>query len=74
MAADPAVWRCPVCEGVNRGGRVCATCGETLPDGFVPESAAPRPVRSDGPTRVVPPAPRPRAPTPEEVFGSNPFR
>ena len=25
-----AVWRCAVCEGVNHGGRTCATCGAAL--------------------------------------------
>jgi len=28
-----AVWRCRMCEGVNRGGRVCATCGAEVPRG-----------------------------------------
>ena len=28
-----AVWRCRMCEGVNRGGRVCVTCGAEVPRG-----------------------------------------
>ena len=28
-----SVWRCRVCEGVNQGGRVCATCGTQVPPG-----------------------------------------
>jgi len=28
-----AIWRCRVCEGVNQGGRVCATCGTEVPRG-----------------------------------------
>lgn len=74
MAATPLNWRCPVCEGVNRGGRVCSTCGETLPTGFTPEDASVRrPAPRSGPTVVTAPK-APRHPSPEEVFGSNPFR
>ena len=72
---EPKTWICPVCEGVNAGGRTCATCGERLPDGFSPSEATPRS------TQPVPPAPRvvrapdpARTPTPEEIFGSDPFR
>ena len=44
VPADTGTWLCPVCEGVNHGGRVCSTCGERLPDGFVPaDSVAGRP-------------------------------
>lgn len=81
MAEMPAVWRCPVCEGVNRGGRTCSTCGEQLPSGFVPADATPRqpearPRPSYAPPRTVAPPPRraPRFPSPEEIFGSDPFR
>lgn len=28
-----AVWRCRLCEGVNRDGRVCTTCGAEVPRG-----------------------------------------
>jgi hypothetical protein len=82
VAETPAVWRCPVCEGVNRGGRTCSTCGEQLPPGFVPVDAAaqPRVPRAPAhppvaprPTVVAPPR-TPRFPSPEEIFGSNPFR
>ena len=27
------IWRCRVCEGVNRAGRICATCGTEVPLG-----------------------------------------
>jgi hypothetical protein len=74
MAADPATWLCPVCEGVNRGGRVCSTCGSRLPDGFVPRSAFRRPATSPATPTVVAPPPAPRTPSPEEIFGSDPFR
>jgi hypothetical protein len=74
VPADTGTWRCPVCEGVNHGGRVCSTCGERLPDGFVPESASRRAAPPSEAPRVVS-APRPpRTPSPEEIFGSNPFR
>jgi hypothetical protein len=76
VTGTPATWRCPVCEGVNHGGRVCSTCGETLPAGFVPEDATRRPA-APAPTsapRVVAAPRAPRHPSPEEIFGSNPFR
>jgi hypothetical protein len=73
MAADPAAWRCPVCEGVNHGGRVCTTCGEQLPAGYVPRDATRRVVAPPAAPTVVPRPLPPRAPTPEEIFGSNPF-
>jgi hypothetical protein len=85
MAPDPAAWRCPVCEGVNHGGRVCTTCGEQLPAGFVPQDAVRRPAPAPRVPTVVPAPRRPRSsmppsspgatrpPTPEEIFGSNPF-
>ena len=74
-----AVWRCPVCEAVNQGGRVCATCGAQVPPGeplraavrsrLAPISAAPTPP-------PVPPTPRARElrelPTPEEMTQVDP--
>ncbi|RIX27565.1 hypothetical protein [Amnibacterium setariae] len=68
-----AAWICPVCEGVNSGGRLCATCGERLPDGFVPRSPTRQAAPPATPTVVRAPRP-PRDPSPEEIFGSNPFR
>jgi hypothetical protein len=72
--ADPATWLCPVCEGVNHGGRVCSTCGNRLPDGFVPRSAFRTPAPPPSPPKVVRAPSAPRTPSPEEIFGSNPFR
>jgi hypothetical protein len=66
VVTDSAAWRCPVCEGVNHGGRVCATCGERLPEGFVPRDAAPRAAPAAGPPVVVP-VPRPRGF--DDIFG-----
>jgi hypothetical protein len=74
MATDTTTWICPVCEGVNHGGRVCATCGEQLPAGFVPASPARRAAPPVGAPTVVPAPRAPRTPSPEEIFGSNPFR
>lgn len=75
MAGTSAAWVCPVCEGVNHGGRTCTTCGERLPDGFVPADAARRPAPPVAPATKVVRAPEPsRTPSPEEIFGSNPFR
>lgn len=54
-----AVWRCRVCEGVNQGGRTCATCGAVVAAGE-PIRAA---VRKRIPT-VTPAAPPPVPPTP----------
>jgi hypothetical protein len=58
-----AVWRCRLCEGVNQGGRVCATCGAEVPHG--------EPLRKAVRTRIPPatrressPAPPPVPPTP----------
>jgi hypothetical protein len=74
VAGERGAWICPVCEGVNRGGRVCSTCGERLPDGFTPRSAL-RSMPAPPAVPTVVPAPRaPRDPSPEEIFGSNPFR
>lgn len=69
-----AVWRCRVCEGVNRGGRICATCGTEVPRGE-PLRAA---VRTVAPS-TTPPAPPPvppsmsrrelrNVPAPEEIW------
>ncbi len=33
MSLVTVIWRCRVCEGVNQGGRVCATCGTEVPRG-----------------------------------------
>jgi hypothetical protein len=52
------IWRCRVCEGVNQGGRVCATCGTEVPRG--------EPLRAAVRTRLpstLPPAPPPVPPT-----------
>ena len=76
MTRIAEVWRCPVCEGVNRGGRTCATCGETLPEGYTPVDVG-RPLPPSASTtapKVVRPPSAPRTPSPEEIFGSNPFR
>jgi len=54
------VWRCRVCEGVNRGGRVCATCGAEVPVGE-PLRAAVRTIR---PSSARPAAPPPVPPNP----------
>ena len=72
------VWRCPVCEGVNQGGRVCTTCGTEVPPGE-PLRAA---VRTRLPPRTEPVAPPPvpptasrrelrYVPTPEELYFNN---
>jgi hypothetical protein len=73
------VWRCRVCEAVNRGGRECATCGAVVPRGE-PLRAA---VRTRVPTATrrspapVPPTPRRRElralPAPEELILADPF-
>ena len=56
-----SVWRCRVCEGVNQGGRVCATCGAQVPPGEPLREA----VRSRLPAATTaPPAPPPVPPTP----------
>jgi hypothetical protein len=73
-----AVWRCPVCEGVNVGGRTCAACGAVVPHGQALRAA----VRTRLPSAVepvrapVPPTPRRRElrelPTPEELSQVDP--
>jgi hypothetical protein len=52
-----SVWRCRVCEGVNQGGRVCATCGTEVPRG--------EPLRAAVRTRLPSPAPPVPPPVPE---------
>lgn len=68
-----SVWRCRVCEGVNQGGRVCATCGSEVPVGE-PLRAAVRtrlPTRIDAAPPPVPPSASRRelrrTPTPEDM-------
>jgi len=75
------IWRCRVCEGVNQGGRTCATCGAQVP-ATEPLRAAAR-TRIPKPTRVAaPPAPVPpntprrelrTMPTPEDMSRMDPF-
>ena len=53
------IWRCRVCEGVNQGGRTCATCGAEVPRG--------EPLRAAVRTRLpstLEPVPPPVPPTP----------
>jgi hypothetical protein len=73
-----AIWRCRVCEGVNQGGRVCATCGAEVPVGE-PLRAAVRtriPTRTAPPTTPVPPTTRRRQlrsmPSPEDLKSIEP--
>jgi hypothetical protein len=73
-----AMWRCPVCEGVNRGGRTCAACGARMPPGeSLREAVKTRLPSTVEPARApVPPTPRPRElrelPTPEELSTVDP--
>jgi len=53
MSAVTGIWRCRVCEGVNQGGRVCATCGTQVAPGE-PLRAA---VRTRLPSTFEPAAP-----------------
>ncbi len=46
------IWRCRVCEGVNQGGRTCATCGAVVLPGE-PVRAA---VRTRLPSTLAPAA------------------
>ena len=58
-----AVWRCRVCEGINQGGRVCATCGAVVPVGEPVRAAVRTRLPSATPPEVppaVPPTPRRR--------------
>lgn len=59
------VWRCRLCEGVNRTGRVCATCGAEVPIGE-PLRAAVRTVKPSS-TRPAAPPPVPPNPTRQEL-------
>lgn len=59
------VWRCRVCEGVNRDGRTCTTCGAQVPVGE-PLRAAVRTVRPSSTQPAVPP-PVPPDPTRQEL-------
>ena len=59
------VWRCRVCEGVNRTGRVCATCGAEVPVGE-PLRAAVRTVKPSS-SRPAAPPPVPPNPTRREL-------
>lgn len=59
------VWRCRVCEGVNRNGRRCATCGVEVPAGE-PLRAAVRAVKPSS-TRPATPPPVPPNPTRREL-------
>jgi hypothetical protein len=53
-------WRCPVCEGINEGGRICTTCGAVLAeDRPLPVAARVRP-----PATIVPVLSPPVAPAP----------
>ena len=73
-----AIWRCPVCEGVNRGGRTCAACGTRVPPGeALREAVKTRLPNTMEPARApVPPTPRRRElqelPTPEELSRVDP--
>ena len=59
-------WRCPVCEAINEGGRVCTTCGAVLAeDRPLPVAARVRPPATIVPVLPPPPPPRPAAPEPE---------
>jgi hypothetical protein len=75
------IWRCRVCEGVNQGGRTCATCGAQVP--------VTEPLRAAARTRIPKPAPVPPSmapvppttgrrelrdmPTPEDLSRMDPF-
>lgn len=59
------IWRCRACEGVNRGSRVCATCGAEVPVGE-PLRAAVRTIKPSS-TRPATPPPVPRNPTRREL-------
>ena len=67
------VWRCPVCEGVNQGGRTCTACGAVVPHGQPLRTAVKSRLPSAGEPAPppVPPTPRRRElremPTPDEL-------
>lgn len=75
------IWRCPVCEGVNQGGRTCTTCGAQVPVTEPLRAAArtriPNPTPAGAPAPPVPPTPRRRElrtmPTPEDMSRMDPF-
>jgi hypothetical protein len=56
-----ALWRCSVCETVNRGGLECSACGAVM----TRRSAAVNAVR--GRVAPVPPPPDPQEPLPPPV-------
>ena len=58
-----AVWRCRLCEGVNRGGRVCATCGAEVPHGEPLRAAIRTITPSTFQPATPPPTPPPKADT-----------
>ena len=75
-----SVWRCRVCEGVNQGGRVCATCGVEVPRGEPLRAAVRTRLPSADPPAAAVPAPVPpmaprterrHLPTPEEMYVVN---
>lgn len=72
------VWRCRVCEGVNQGGRACATCGAVVPRGETVRAAvkARAPSGDRGAPPPVPPTPRRRElrelPTLEDMLLGDP--
>lgn len=59
------VWRCRVCEGVNRNGRTCTTCGAEVAVGEPLRTAA-RTVKPSS-TRPATPPPVPPNPTRHEL-------
>lgn len=69
-----AVWRCRVCEGVNRDGRICSTCGAEVPLGEPLRAAVRtvRPSKTQPATAPVPPSVSRRdlrsIPVPEEIY------
>ena len=68
-----AVWRCRVCGGVNRGERVCSTCGAVVPRGE-PLRAAVRTGAPNTPPPTAPVSPSPshrelrKTATPDEIW------
>jgi hypothetical protein len=72
-----AIWRCPVCEGVNRGGRTCEACGAVVPYGEPLRAVVrTRLPSANKPVPAVPPTPHRRElrelPTPEEMSRVDP--
>ena len=60
------IWRCRVCEGVNRNGRTCTTCGAVVPVGE-PLRAAVRTVKPSRTRAATSPPPVPPSPTRREL-------